>query len=32
MVTAFFVFATVGLFFAIAAITAESVTSTRAFA
>ena len=31
MVTAFFVFATVGLFIAIAALTADSVSSARAF-
>jgi len=31
MVTAFFVFATAGLFVALAAVTAESVSSARAF-
>lgn len=32
MVTAFFIFATVGLFFALAALTAETISSTRTFA
>jgi len=32
MITAFFIFATAGLFFALAAVTAETVTTTRAFA
>lgn len=32
MITAFFAFVSIGLFVAIAALVAESVTSTRAFA